>query len=66
MTAYDIRAYRTVSARLVRAEERCILLKDLMKQGVCLREEEDFLQHVRSKFRSKRGIMRKKEIGILL
>ena len=39
----EVREFRNLSKRLVEAEERSNLLRDLLKNRVCLGEEEKFL-----------------------
>ena len=63
MTAQEVREFRSVSKKLIEAEERNKLLKSLLKSKVCLREEELFMQKIDSKFKAlgnKEGILSKK------
>ena len=43
MTAQEIRAFRSLSTRLIKIEERGNLIGNLMARGVGFKEEEDFL-----------------------
>ena len=63
MTDSDRRAYRTISKRLVRVEERGVLLRNLLARGIGLKDEEDFISRVGKKFKSGRKFGKKKEIG---
>ena len=45
------REFRNVSKKLVEAEERTKLLKELLKNKVCLREDEEFVRNSNLKFR---------------
>ena len=63
MTAKEVREYRNISKKLVEAEERGKLLKNLLRQKVCLKEEEVFIEGSDNKFRilgNKKGILKKK------
>ena len=61
MTAKEIRAYRTLSARLIKLEEQGNLIGNLIARGVGFKEEEDFVIHEHSKFRSSSKYQGKKE-----
>ena len=67
MADSDIRAYRTISKRLVRVEERGIMLKNLQANGIGLRDEEEFILRISNKFKSRKRFGKKKEIlGIMM
>ena len=67
MAAPDIRAYRTISSRLIRVEERGIMLKNLLAKGIGLKDEEDFLSRVGSKFKSRKKFGKRKEVlGLMM
>ena len=67
MTASDIRAYRTISRRLIRVEERGIMLKNVLAKGIGLREEEEFISRMGSKFKSRKKFGKRKEVlGIMM
>ena len=51
MTALEVRDYRGTCKKLVEAEERNKLLKDLLKNDVCLGEEEMFIMKSQAKFK---------------
>ena len=51
MTAQEVREYRGTSKKLVEAEERNKLLKDLLRSKVCLGEEEKFIMKSQAKFK---------------
>ena len=46
MTALEVRDYRGTSKKLVEAEERSKMLKDLLRSKVCLGEEEIFIKDI--------------------
>ena len=59
MTAKEVRAFRTMSKKLVEAEKKSKLLEELKKRRLCLGEEERFVQSLQSKFKilgGKRGV----------
>ena len=63
MTAMEVRGYKEVCKKLVEAEERTKMLSVLLKNGVCLAEDEEFSRSNDKKFRvlhNKRGVMDKK------
>ena len=62
MAAKDIRAYRTLSAKLVRLEERGKIIGNLIALGIGFKEEEEFVRHEASKFRTSKNFGKKKEI----
>ena len=67
MTAREIRAFRKLSSKLVKIEERGRLLGILIARGVGLREEEDFIRHEEGKLKcQKTNLMKRKEIVKLL
>ena len=67
MAESDIRAYRTISKRLVRVEERGIMLRNLLAKGIGLKEEEDFIMRLGSKFKCRKKFGKRKEIlGIMM
>ena len=51
MTAKEVREFRSTCKKLVEAEERSKLLKELVKYNVSFGEEENFLRNSQSKFR---------------
>ena len=51
MTAREVRDYRGTSKKLVEAEERSKMLKDLLRSKVCLGEEEMFIKKSQTKFK---------------
>ena len=51
MTAKEVREFRSTCKKLVEAEERSKLLKELFKYNVSFGEEENFLRNSQSKFR---------------
>ena len=51
MTALEVRGFRNTSKKLVEAEERTRMLKELLKNNVGLNEEEEFMQNSISKLR---------------
>ena len=61
MSAREIRAYRNLSAKLTKIEERGRLIGNLMARGVGFREEEEFIKHEISKFHNKTTQMTKKK-----
>ena len=66
MTAMEVREYRGVSKKLVEAEERSKMLNCLLKNGVCLTEDEKYSHSTNLKFRilgTKKGILEKKTSG---
>ena len=65
MVAREIRAFRTLSSRLVKAEERSILIGNLIAQGVGFKEEEDFIIHEESKLKGTQKFKKRREILML-
>ena len=51
MTALEVREYRGACKKLVEAEERGKLLKELLRSGVGLNEEELFINESNTKLR---------------
>ena len=66
MSAKELRAYRTLSSRLVKIQERGSLIGNLLARGVGFKEEEDFLRHEQAKFRTSCKYGKKKEIITLV
>ena len=67
MSAREIRAYRNVSTKLTKIEERGRLIGILMARGVGFKEEEEFIEHEETKFHSNKNKMkRKREIVKML
>ena len=65
MTAQDRRTLRNLTYQLVEAEERGFHLRNLLKLGVGLRDEEEFLRKERSKLKGGRVFDMKKETVML-
>ena len=58
----DERVFRTTSRKLVEAEERTILLTNLVKCGVGLSEIEEYICLESEKFKGKSCFQKRKEI----
>ena len=65
MSAQEIREFRNLSTKLVRAEERGKLLGNLIALRVGFKEEEEFLKHEHSKFKCKIKYKKSKEIIVM-
>ena len=61
MSAQEIREFRNLSTKLVRAEERGKLLGNLIALRVGFKEEEESLKHEQSKFKCKIKYKKSKE-----
>ena len=65
MTASEIREFRNISKKLVEAEEKCKLLKELQRHKISLGEEEVFAHNQANKFKilgKKKGESRKSRV----
>ena len=51
MTALEVREYRATCLKLIEADERGKLLKELLRNNVCFNEEEFLIQKPDKKFR---------------
>ena len=61
MTAQEQRKYKNLTEKLIRIEERSKLLKNLIRKGVGLKDEEEFMKYEEGKFKGKQNF-KKKEI----
>ena len=65
MAALDIKNLKKLTYQLVEAEERGILIKNLISQNVGFREEEEFRRKEEKKFKGGKGFDGRKDLLIM-